>query len=190
MKYLQKIAILSFLALVFFACSNLDEPQIEQSNSQNTSTSTTANKNKQDLLIGDAFMGITPGDAISTHDALLSKTVLKTGEADFEAYKITSKLHGEVGYLLPEPKDTKLVGNIFISNPKATTKEGIHVGSTLGDLLQQYPEAVIHGSEIEGRTHAIIGKHFYLLDSRNFTYEIKKGSIPENTKILEIMIQR
>ena len=147
-------------------------------------------KKKQALLINDSFVGISPGDDINKHKTILTKTSLKTGEGDFEAYKITNKLHGELGYLLPDPKAPKLVGNIFISNPKAMTKDGFHIGSSLGDLLSKYPEAAIHGSEIEGRTHAIIGKHFFLLDSPNFTYDIKKGTIPEDTKVLEIMIQK
>jgi len=142
------------------------------------------------LLISEtSFDGITSGDEISKYTTSLEKEILKTGEGDFDIYRIKSS-EGSYAYLMPDPRNEALVGNIIIDSPKAKTKDGFHVGSTLGDLTKKYPDLKIHGSEIEGRTHATIGNLAYRLDSNNWAYEIDKSKIPLNTKILNITINR
>ncbi len=192
MRYFSTLIGIIFFIFIFLSCSdsenttsNSEKAAIEIANKMKETI-----KPKQDLIIEDhALGGIATGDEISNHTAMLTKTILKTGEGDFEAYKITNKIHGEVGYLLPDPRNTKLVGNIFISNPQIATKDGLRVGSTMADLLRKNPELEVHGSEIEGRTNAMIGNHYFLIDARNFTYDIDKNKIPKDTKVLEIMIQ-
>lgn len=151
----------------------------------------TIEKNDASLLItGRSFEGISPGDAIADYADVLSEEKLKTGEGTFDTYVITDKANGNLGYILPDPNDKKLVGNIVVTNPMAKTKDGFHVGSTWGDLLAKHPRIQVHGSEIEGRTYAKFGKLSFRLQSSNFTYEVNKETIPKHTKVIEILINR
>ena len=147
-------------------------------------------KSTSALLISEtSFEGISPSDEISKHEPSLEKEVLKTGEGNFDIYRIKNK-EGSLAYLMPDPRDEALVGNIIIDSPKAKTKDGFQVGSTLADLTKKYPNLEIHGSEIEGRTYANIGNLSYRLDAANWSYEIDKSKISPNSKILEIIINR
>lgn len=72
----------------------------------------------------------------------------------------------------------------------AITEDGIKVGDSLQDLKTAVPSIEVHGSEIEGRTYATFNSISYRLDSSNFSYDLDIETIPSDTKILEIVINR
>ena len=136
------------------------------------------------------FRGIQVGDVISMHDAYTKKIKLKTGESSFDVYEIKDFENNPAGYFLPDPKDKLLVGDITVNSPKAQTAKGIKIGDTFQDLLKNFPDITVHGSEIEGRTYASTGAISYRLDVPNFNYAVDKAKIPAATKITQIIIER
>lgn len=138
----------------------------------------------------NAFRGITVGDKIADHTAYIQKENLKTGEGTFEVYEIKDFNNNPAGYLMLDPKDESLVGNITVETQMAATAQGIKVGGTFQDLLTAIPDIVVHGSEIEGRTYANYNNLSYRLNVANFSYEVDKSKIPMSTKIMQIVINR
>jgi hypothetical protein len=136
------------------------------------------------------YRGIVLGDAIKKHGAYVKKATMKTGEGSFEVYKITDAENNPAGYLMADPKNALLVGSITVETPKASTPEGIKVGSTFKDLLKAFPKIEVHGSEQESRTYAERGNYSFRLNVANATYEVDKSKIPATAKITEITIKR
>jgi hypothetical protein len=141
-------------------------------------------------ITSTGFRGIEVGDAIAKHGDYIKKTKLKTGEGSFDAYEIKDFENNPAGYFLPDPKNKLLVGDITVQTPKASTDKGIKVGDTFKDLLKAFPNIEVHGSEIESRTYATIGKLTYRLNVANNTYDLDKAKIPATAKITEIVIKR
>ena len=143
------------------------------------------------LLISPiSFRGIQIGDLITKHGDYIKKTKLKTGEGSFDVYEIKDFENNPAGYFLPDPNNKRLVGDITVKTPKAQTSKGIKIGDTFQDLQKIFPDIEVHGSEIEGRTHASANNLSYRLDIPNFSYKIDKAKIPATTKITEITINR
>lgn len=143
------------------------------------------------MLIGpNAFRGIQVGDLIAKHQEYVQKTKLKNGEGTFEVFEIKDFDNNPAGYFLPDPKDKHLVGDITVTSPKARTIKGIKIGDTFQDLLKIFPDIAVHGSEMEGRTHATANSLSYRLDVANFSYEIDRAKVPATAKIIEITIHR
>lgn len=167
----------------------------EETTTENVATespTTTATTDSPLLIKANSYQGITPGDAIAQHQATLQKDILKTGEGNFDIYRIKATA-GEaqfVGFLDPDPMDESKVGDIIIDVPEAQTEAGIQVGDTFKDLKEKVPNIEVHGSEIEGRTYAKAGQLSYRLDVANFNYEVDMDKIPATAKVMEIMINR
>lgn len=143
------------------------------------------------LLIGpNSFRGIQVGDLISKHLEYSQKTKMRTGEGVFEVYEIKDFDNNPAGYFLPDPKEKLLVGDITVKSPKAQTIKGIKIDDTFQDLVKVFPDIAVHGSEIEGRTHATANNLSYRLDVANFSYEIDRAKIPATARITEIIIHR
>jgi len=138
----------------------------------------------------NAFRGITIGDKIADHADYIQKETLKTGEGAFEVYRIKDFNNNPAGYLIPDPKEESLVGDITVETQMAATAEGIKVGGTFQDLITAIPKVEVHGSEIEGRTYATYDNLSYRLDAANFSYKVDKSKIPAATKIMQIVINR
>lgn len=146
---------------------------------------------RTELLISEtSFRGIITGDAIAKHGDYVQKGELKTGEGDFEVYYIKDFNNNPAGYFLPDPNDESVVGEIVVQALHASTKEGVKMGSTFAELKAAYPSMEVHGSEIEGRTYARVGQLAFRLDIPMFTYDVDVAKIPEETKVMEIMIMR
>jgi hypothetical protein len=141
-------------------------------------------------ISSDGFGGIKVGDAIAKHKDVLKKTKMKTGEGSFDVYQITDIENSPAGYLLPDPNNKLLVGDIVIETGKAQTAEGISVGDTFQALLKAFPNIVVHGSEIESRTTATANNITYHLNVANNQYNLDKAKIPATAKILDITINR
>lgn len=150
-------------------------------------TGSIGQKDRDLLITTTSFFGLSRGDKIAAHSKILKKDVLKTGEGDFDVYKI---MDGKtlLGYVYPHPKNKKLIGDIEITSSLASTKNGIRISSTLADLEKIYPNIKIHGSEIEGRTYAVLGKMSFKLDVYLSTYKVDRSKIKKSTKITQIRI--
>ena len=80
----------------------------------------------------DSFMHIKIGSKISDHKAYTKKATLKTGEGDFSVFNIFDSENHKVGYFLPNSKNAKLVGDIFITSSRGVTSKGsAYVGMDL-----------------------------------------------------------
>lgn len=143
-------------------------------------------------ISANAFRGITVGDAISAYakSDYVQQDTLKTGEGDFTVYTIKDFNNNPAGYFMPDPNNEGWVGDITVQTQMAKTAEGIHVGSTLGELRMHFPDIEVHGSEIEGRTYARHDTLSYRLDVALFSYAVDSLKIPADTKITEIIINR
>ncbi len=175
------------------ACSN------KNNNSGTTETNSQSKSNESDLeskketsilILDHSILDISVGDQISLHKASIEKDMLSNGEGDFIIFRINHEEFGTLGHFYPEPNDESLVGLISITSKIPKTVAGIHVGSTFEDLLTAHSEVDVHGSEIEGRTHAYSGNLSYLLNINNFSYTIDQSTIPLDTEIIAIMINR
>lgn len=142
------------------------------------------------LISENAFRGINVGDDISAHLDYIKKDKLKTGEGEFDIYTIKDFNNNPAGYLLPDPTNEKLVGNITVTTKMAETEAGIKVGDTFQVLKSTIPTINVHGSEIEGRTYAKDKTISYRLNTANFSYNIDVEKIPLETAITEIIINR
>ena len=119
---------------------------------------------------------------------MLSKEVMQTGEGDFVTYEIKNAAGEKLAFVMPDPRDPTLVGDITIVSPKAITSKGVRVGMTLGELKKKIGDLTVHGSEIESRTSVAKDNIRYRLDAANNTYEVDQSKVSEEVKILEITI--
>ncbi|MGH1339064.1 MAG: hypothetical protein ACRBFS_23305 [Aureispira sp.] len=141
------------------------------------------------LIENNTFYGLSLGMSISAQAARLEKGVLSDGESDFEVYYIKGEEGEELGYIMPDLRDESLIGSIIITTAKAITTDGLALGSTFKDLQTQTPNIQVHGSEIEGRTHAIRGNELFLLDLYEVATELEENNIDPTTVIKAITIQ-
>ncbi len=142
------------------------------------------------LISENSFRGIKIGDKISGHNEYAIEGQMRSGEGSFKVHWIMDFNNNRAGYLVPDPKDELIVGNIMIQSKMAETAEGIKVGSTFGDLQKAFPNLEVHGSEIEGHTFARANKLSYRLEAVNNTYKVDVKKIPLSSKVTQIMINR
>lgn len=193
MKYLITIPAIFLIALQVLSCSaNNGEKNANQQAPKEEPTMNNGSAHTELSISANAFRGITVGDAISAYakSDYVQQDTLKTGEGDFVVYTIKDFNNNPAGYFMPDPNNESRVGDITVQTQMAKTAEGIHVGSTLGDLRMRFPNIAVHGSEIEGRTYARHDTLSYRLDVAIFSYEVDKSKIPADTKITEIIINR
>lgn len=145
-------------------------------------------KTNELLIETTSFYGISIGDDISEHADKLKKALLQTGEGDFDIFEIR-KGEDVLGFIFPNYKDETKVGDITVTSPLASTKEGLKVGSTFEELEKVFTDFVINGSEIEGYTHVEAAGLAYKLDVYMQEQNIDKSKIDKSTKITEINIQ-
>lgn len=136
-------------------------------------------------------IGMKLQDGFDAYEGFVEKkAVMETGESDVEYYPMINEAGDEIARVYD------LDGKIFsmeIITPECSLDNGIHVGSTLGELKKAYPKHEIHGSEIEGRTlFTVPGKNvsFYLevgIWNFDLTEEDKK-QLTDNVKIYQISI--
>ncbi len=145
------------------------------------------------IIYSDAVAGIKildyVDDVIKTNKNLkIEKTILRTGEGDFDAYAIIDGDKSTIGYIYPSPAKRPKVWQIQINDTQYKTEKEIGVNSTLAEVIGAYPDIQVHGSEIEGRTHATIGTYRFRLDTVIWQYEIDISKINKNLKVLNVEI--
>ena len=142
------------------------------------------------VISENAFRGIQVGDAIEKHSDYIQKGQIKTAEGNVEIYRIKDFNNNPAGFFYADPKDEQKVGTITVESKMATTAEGIKVGSRFRELLKQVPELEVHGSEVEGRAHATFNNLSYRLDVPIFKYKVSTKSVPDSTRIIQIIINK
>lgn len=140
------------------------------------------------VLTAKGINGIESGASIEAlvGKGALVKGVLENGEGTFEIWDIMDETHGKIGYVMEHPMEKGKVGGISITSDKVETGDGLRVGSTWANIVGKFPDTQVYGSEIEGRTSAVVGRYSYQLDERHWQYELDESKIPPTAKVEEI----
>ncbi len=137
-------------------------------------------------------LGMRPGHKLSDYSDMLSKTVIETGEGDFEAFAISHE-GSHVGHIDPYFDDSSKIGNINITSPLIIFEKGLSVNLTWGKLKKLVPSVMVNGSEIEGRTHASYENVSFRLNANFWSFQLSEDelkSIKDDTAIIAIQIQQ
>ncbi|MTB53123.1 hypothetical protein [Lewinella sp. W8] len=138
--------------------------------------------------VGDVEIGAFVEDLVAR--GRLKKDVLQTGEGDFDIWVILHEEHGEIGYVMEDFQETGTIGSLHFTSEVVRTDRGLGVGSTWQELRQEHPDAVAHGSEIEGYTSTEAGGFIFELDARHWSYEINQESIQPDTKVTALVVMK
>ncbi len=141
-------------------------------------------------IFNGTFFDYAPGQPIAIARERLREGKLETGEGTFEVYYIDGRDREELGYLMPDPNDETKVGDITITSENAITEQGARVGWTYGELTQRLGPLEVHGSEIEGQTHATQGRLKYLLDEQHYGYDLGEERVADGAKVVAVVIGR
>ena len=129
---MKKSTFLPLLLLcAFFACKpgtkNNDNGDNHDDGTSTTDTTEVIQDNNEDepqyLIEPTSFMGISPGDKISEIEVDLEKTILETGDGDFDVYDIKLEDGTKMGYIHPDYSDESLVGDIVVESELGETKK-------------------------------------------------------------------
>lgn len=143
------------------------------------------------LITTDGLLGMMPGNLLADFSAGLREGKLDTPEGEFDVLYIDGAEGEELGYLVPEPRDEKMIGEITITSSKVVTEPGLRVGNTFAELQDRLAgDMEVYGSEAEGRTYAVSDGVWYRLDAGNWMQEVEQSTIPPDTKIIEIVLPR
>jgi len=181
------IALLSFS--LFQSCETEKKPTTPSTEVKTENKGEVKDVTDENYIIKNkSFQGISIGDNLAEKAKMLTKEVMKTGEGDFVTYELKNAAGEKLAFVMPDPRDPKLVGDITIVSPKAMTSKGVRVGMTLGELKKRIGDLTVHGSEIESRTSVAKDNIRYRLDAANNTYEVDQSKVSDEVKILEITI--
>ncbi len=180
------------LAALFFSCKseNKSTETADSAFAARPAAASVADASSLAVISPNSFRGISPGDEIATHEAELAKGELVRGGSAFTVYNLTDETDHHLGYLRPDSSDERRVGEVIITSSIPATTEGIRVGMTLGDLQDRYRNLQIHGSETDGQIRASKDQLSFRLNAQNKSYQLDPETIPLNTKIIEISINR
>jgi len=174
----------AFLIIAATACDN---PKTEK---DSTSDEVEQNLEAESYPIMDNnYMGMQPGDKIKAHKKILAKGQVKEGGNTLEVYKIEHEGQ-EVGYIIPNPTNNKLIGQIRITSPKAVSPDGLRVGSTYGQLIEIYPGIEIRSADIGENIYAFQDNLAYRLEYLENADGSDNYEIPVDVKIVQIEIWR
>ncbi len=142
------------------------------------------------LITSEGFYGIKIGGNSSDYADLLDNGMLRDGEGEFDVFYIKSGDNKQppLGYLTETPNDGTAIENIFVTTPKAKTKEGIGIGTTYAEIESKLPDFEVHGSEVESRTHIFVDNLAFQLDFPSASYDLDKTKIPKEAKVIKIWI--
>jgi hypothetical protein len=127
------------------------------------------------------------GDAIADKSDILTKSVLQTGEGDFDVYLIITEAGDTLGYV--DPADDMTIRSISVESKEGYTEKDIRVGNTYADLEKAVGDLTVHGSETEGWTTATKDGITYFFGNIFWTYEVDQSKMDPNTKIKRIDIR-
>jgi len=188
-----------FLFIVGF--SLLSACQTEKTSEENTSTppSTETASSKVSTIDVQAMMdalglaGIemrtSMAEVLEKASQKIERGSVENGEGLFDVYKVLNEQGAELAnlYYVEGEDGTEILFDIEITSDQIATPEGIRVGDPLSKLRDVYDNIKITGSEIEGWTHAQVGKVAFRLDAYNPNPE--QVSVQESDKVLHITIR-
>ena len=177
---------------LFFSCKSEDKSTAtaDSAFAARPAAASVADANSLAIISPNSFRGISPGDEIAPHEAELEKGELVRGGSSFTVYNLADESDNHLGYLRPAPNDEGRVGEVIITSSIPETTEGIRVGMTLGDLRDRYRDLQIHGSATDGQIRASKDQLSFRLNAQNKSYQLDPETIPLDTKIIEISINR
>lgn len=143
------------------------------------------------LVTPEGFYGIKIGGNSSDYAALLDNGMRRDGEGEFDVFYIKSGDNKKppLGYLTEAPNDGTAIENIFVTTPKARTKEGIGIGTSYAEIEEILTDFEVHGSEVESRTHVFVGNLAFQLNFPSAEYNLDKNKIPKDAKVMKIWIR-
>ena len=142
------------------------------------------------LVSNGTFLNFKPGEPLDAYIDILREGSMQTGEGSFKVYYIDGAEGNELGYLMTDPIDKTLIGDIFITSPAVVTEDGVRIGTTYEQLIERIGRVSFHGSEIESRVYGNSDGISYRLDMVSNQYDLDNDKILPNTKISEIVIAR
>ena len=157
------------------------------------------------LIFNGTFFDFAPGQPFAPAAARLQEGRLETGEGSFEVFYINGDGDGDnddrgrdgaagaepLGYLLRDPSDPTRIGDIVITSERAVTEQGIRVGRSYAELVEQLGALEVHGSEVEGYTYALHDGLKFRLDAQHYDYDLPAGEVVSpQAKVIEIVIAR
>ena len=142
------------------------------------------------LIFNHTIFDLSPGQPLAPALDRLRRGTLRTGEGNFKVYHIKDKQGEEVGYVMPDPLDESLIGDIYITSDRVVTEQGVRVGYTYGELVERLGALEVHGSEIEGSTSADYKRLRFMLDEQHFAYELGQEQVSPSAKVTEIVLMR
>lgn len=173
-------------SVTLLACSNPKENNKSETQQKQAIQNEVAVEAKEDAKIqGNSFRGIRPGDLIDSHKEKLQAGKIKRGNSVKEVLIMEEK-GLEVGYVVPNREDKRLVGNITILSEEFATDRGIRVGNTLKEALKMYPNLNVKQMKNGKKVYVTDGKVAFLLDIETDKKNLVLKKIPETTVILEI----
>lgn len=189
MKIRFNFCLILLIITSFFSCKQTSDENRNARPDENVETLDSINLLNENYIIRPyGILNIKIGDSFDGHENNLKPHLLKTGEGNFQAYKIYTTRGTEVGFAIPSPNDKFKIGSIEVNNAEFKTLKGIGVGSTYDELKRAYPNIQTHGSEVESRTISYIDGLSFILDAYFNTYDIDKKLIRPNTKIKSVII--
>lgn len=142
------------------------------------------------LVSNGIFLGLKPGEPLGAYADGLRKGKIKTGEGSFDVYFIDGAEGDELGYVMPDPKNNNLIGEIFITGRSVVTEEGIRIGLSYDELIERLGKITFHGSEVESRVYGSKHGLSYRLDMASNQYDLDNRTIEPDTKVTQIVIDR
>ncbi|MEL7163674.1 MAG: hypothetical protein AAFN92_23145, partial [Bacteroidota bacterium] len=125
------------------------------------------------LISNGGFLGMRPGNPLADFAGGLRQGTLRTGEGEFSVYYIDGAEGEELGYLMADPRDPAMIGDITVTAKEVVTEAGIRVGVNFAELQNRLGHPLeVHGSEVESRTYAIRDGLAYQLGDPHDTYEL------------------
>ncbi|OAV46094.1 hypothetical protein [Lewinella sp. 4G2] len=164
-------------------------PEIDSPNEDNTDIYDVDPEDPY-LISNGTFLGLKPGEPLGAYAEVLRKGRLKDGEGSFDVYYIDGAEGSKLGYLMPDPLDKNIVGDIYVTSPAVVTEKGIRVGTTYEELVERIGAISFHGSEIESRVYGNKEGISYRLDMTSADYDLDNSRISPETAITEIVISR
>ncbi|MEO0732374.1 MAG: hypothetical protein AAFZ52_06040 [Bacteroidota bacterium] len=188
------------LLCVFIACgqaaadteTDISSPETEVPAVPNEDNTTISDVDDDPYLISNGeFLGMRPGSPLDDFVGGLRKGTLQTGEGDFPVYYIDGAEGEELGYLVPDPRDGAMIGDIIVTSQDVVTEAGIRVGVNFEELQNRLGRPLeVHGSEIESRTYAVRDGFSYRIGDAHDNYELEASQVDPTAEVLTIELRR
>lgn len=135
----------------------------------------------------NSFFGVEVGEPIEKYSDVATLGRINKEDSIWEVYNIEKK-GVEIGFFIPDIKNKNLVGKIYIQSEKAKSEEGIGVGTTFNELLENYPDLKILSSLAEKRVIVLGDNVQYQLNYVSNQPNLNLSEIPKTATVTEMVI--